>query len=325
MKRPLSKIGVFLRYFPKLFLKSGTYRIKLKKYLGYKKYKKLKLAMTLLVKDEENLIEQNIRFHRAMGVDVFIVTLHNSTDNTLDIINKLKAEGLPIVTVIANEKGYLQAKRVDKMIKTAKKVYKADWVINADADEFYYSKDLNLKKSIAKYDIANVIRLESTFSFPAGNGNRLLSPYFITNSIPDFWYKLYPNLPKDGRYTGVNSCPKVIHKTKSYIRIHVGNHDVSMRFKKILPASDIILFHFSDGNYNDYEAKVKRYMNTFIQADGVAGGHVKFMIDLYNKGKLKEFYDKQFSSEILEKLLDIGCVTKNYLLINYLKYKDILR
>ncbi len=40
---------------------------------------------------------------------------------------------------------------------------------------------------------------------------------------------------------------------------------------------------------------------------------------------LKEFYDKHFSSELLNKLINIGCVTKNYYLINYLKYKDILR
>ena len=33
-----------------------------------------KLIMTLLVKNEAELLAQNLRFHRAMGVDAFIIT-----------------------------------------------------------------------------------------------------------------------------------------------------------------------------------------------------------------------------------------------------------
>ena len=325
MKRPLSAPWVFLSYFPKLFAKSGKARIWLKNYIKRQKSINLKLAMTLLVKNEEKLIEKNIRFHYAMGVNIFVITLHNSTDNTLNIVNKLKSEGIPIEIIIANEKGYFQAKRVHKMIKIAQKKYKADWIINADADEFYYSKDLNLRKSIIKYESGNVIKLDSTFSFPDGKEDRLLNPYFITNNIPKFWLNLYPDISCNGRYVGRNSCPKVIHTTKNYIRILPGNHNVNMLFKKVIPTDEIILYHFSDGSYQDFEEKVIRYIDTFAAEENTSGVHVKHMIDLYKQGKLKEFYDKHFSSELLNKLINIGCVTKNYYLINYLKYKDILR
>ena len=53
---------------------------------------KMKLIMTFVVRDEENIIEQNIRFHKAMGVDGFIVLSHNSLDRTNEILEKLKTE-----------------------------------------------------------------------------------------------------------------------------------------------------------------------------------------------------------------------------------------
>lgn len=39
---------------------------------------------------------------------------------------------------------------VAEMIHLAKNKYYADWVINADADEFYYSSCLDLKKVFCK-------------------------------------------------------------------------------------------------------------------------------------------------------------------------------
>ena len=42
-----------------------------------------KLIMTLLVKNEEDILEENLCFHKAMGVDGFIIT-----DGTIEIIRK---------------------------------------------------------------------------------------------------------------------------------------------------------------------------------------------------------------------------------------------
>ena len=52
-----------------------------------------KLIMTLLVKNEEDMLEKNLQFHKAMGVDGFIITDNNSTDCNLDIIRKYQEKG----------------------------------------------------------------------------------------------------------------------------------------------------------------------------------------------------------------------------------------
>ena len=134
------------------YIKYKIFNIKkyVKKYLKQKEIDNLKLIITLLVKDEEDILETNIRFHKAMGADGFIVTSHNSTDRTNEILEKLKQEGIILEIIYETDPAYNQVMFVDRMIKIAKRKYKADWIINADADEFYYSKDLNLKKSIKK-------------------------------------------------------------------------------------------------------------------------------------------------------------------------------
>ena len=43
--------------------------------------------MALKVRDEEDVLEHNLRFHRAQGVDFFIVTDNASVDGTPAILN----------------------------------------------------------------------------------------------------------------------------------------------------------------------------------------------------------------------------------------------
>lgn len=49
--------------------------------------------MTLLVRNEADIIETNLLFHRQMGVDGFIVTDNNSTDETANILRKYYEKG----------------------------------------------------------------------------------------------------------------------------------------------------------------------------------------------------------------------------------------
>ena len=71
-----------------------------------------KIIATLLVRDEEDVIKQNIEHHINQGVSGFIITNNSSKDNTLEILSKF-----PEVLEIINEPetDYDQAKWVTKM------------------------------------------------------------------------------------------------------------------------------------------------------------------------------------------------------------------
>ena len=49
----------------------------------------MKLAMTIMVRNEADVIEDNLRFHRAQGVDFFIALDNGSTDGTREILESL--------------------------------------------------------------------------------------------------------------------------------------------------------------------------------------------------------------------------------------------
>lgn len=68
--------------------------------------------MVLLVRDESDIVEKNIRFHKAMGVDCCIVMDHCSKDGTIEIIKKLQCEGLVQELIEEKSEKYEQSKFV---------------------------------------------------------------------------------------------------------------------------------------------------------------------------------------------------------------------
>ncbi len=293
---------------------------------GIKPYDKVKLIMTLVVKNEEEIIETHLRFHKAMGVDGFIVTNHNSTDKTLEILNRLKDEGLVLEVITETSVQHQHNVWVNKMVHIAEKKYHADWVINSDADEFYYSKDLNLKKSLCKYPKLNVVKVESTFSFPSENNRFLENPYFNTNPIKDFEYAFMDKDDEYSRYFSLESirtCPKVIHKTKGFIEIIAGNHDVIMKNKVMGNNVDICLYHYHITNYRRYEEKAKRWSDSAKYITPGKDNYLTNIIQLLRENKLKDFYDQYYGPEMKQMLESKGIITKDYSVYNFLKYNGI--
>ena len=127
-----------------------------------------RLVMTLLVRNEQDMLEQNLQFHRAMGVDAFIVTDNNSTDNTPDIIRKYAEKGWIVESIVEKATDYAQKHWVDRMVWAAKVRHGATWVINADADEFWYSPTGNLKNVLSQTR-ANVLRCKVVNMYPEEN------------------------------------------------------------------------------------------------------------------------------------------------------------
>jgi glycosyl transferase family 2 len=70
----------------------------------------MKLVMTLKVRDEDDVLEDNLRFHRTLGVDFFIVTDNGSVDRTPEILARYVTAGL--AHVIRDETSELRAHEV---------------------------------------------------------------------------------------------------------------------------------------------------------------------------------------------------------------------
>lgn len=124
----------------------------------------MKLIMTFWVKNEEDIIEENILYHLNSGVDFIIATDNNSTDNTRDIL--LKYEKQNVLKYYFNDSAaHEQNINVKKMAQEAYTAFNADWVINNDADEFWVTSENNIRNVFNKTKDNYVVALRSDFIY----------------------------------------------------------------------------------------------------------------------------------------------------------------
>ena len=255
---------------------------------GYKAFRPCpapRLIMTLLVKNEEDMLEENLLFHKAMGVDGFIITDNNSTDCTPEIIRKYQEKGWVLEVIDEKATNYEQKKWVDRMVWKAKRDYKADWVINADADELWYTPSGNLKSELMA-TTANVLTCEVKCVYPEDG-----KPFWL-------WNQTVEPVTDPGRYQLSQYSlfgrqnNKVIHRAAGYLQISMGNHKVAM-FPKRKEASKIRVYHYNIRGKQPFLEKMINGGRQLEQNPRKHGGrHWRYFYQLHKEGLLEAEYDK---------------------------------
>jgi hypothetical protein len=108
----------------------------------------MRLAMTLLTRDCADIIEANLKYHRAQGVDLFVVGDDGSVDGTLEILEHFERGGLVQLEPVSGALHEVWSKGRTKLARLAHELG-ADWVIHNDQDEFWWSLTGDLKETLA--------------------------------------------------------------------------------------------------------------------------------------------------------------------------------
>ena len=260
-----------------------------------------RLIMTLLVKNEEDVLEDNLLFHKAMGVDGFIITDNNSTDRTLEIIRKYKEKGWVKEVIEETATNYEQKEWVDRMIWKAKTVYKADWVINADADELWYSPSGNLKTELSATHV-NVLNCEMRSVYPEeGKPFWQWDKMVKAVSEPELYdLSLYSLFERQNK--------KVIHRATCYLQIYMGNHKVTM-FPKRSEFGKIRVYHYNIRGKQHFMEKMINGGKQLEQHSSKHGGrHWRYFYQLHKEGKLEAEYDRVIGKPAFEQLCKDGFI-----------------
>src|SRR5436305_11412212 len=97
-----------------------------------------RVLMALKVRDEEDVIESVLRYHRAQGVDFFIVTDNGSSDRTPEILGRwVDARLARVIDDASPELKDRCHEWVTRMARLAASEHDADWVVHGDADEVW--------------------------------------------------------------------------------------------------------------------------------------------------------------------------------------------
>jgi hypothetical protein len=108
----------------------------------------MKLVLTVLARDEADVIDAQIAYHLNAGVDFVIATDNNSRDGTTDVLEAYARDGC-LHLIHEPAEGLRQGEWVTRMARLAASQFEADWVINTDADEFWWPRGGSLKDVLA--------------------------------------------------------------------------------------------------------------------------------------------------------------------------------
>jgi Glycosyl transferase family 2 len=99
--------------------------------------------MTLRTRNEADILDAQLSFHLNAGVDFVVAIDNGSSDGTTEILEAYARDGHVAFTEDPNV--YEEAAWVTQMARRAATEFGADWVVNSDADEFWWPRGGSLK------------------------------------------------------------------------------------------------------------------------------------------------------------------------------------
>lgn len=271
----------------------------------------VKLVMTILVKNEVDVIESNIKTHANLGVDAFVIMDNGSNDGTREKLDELSKQ---FDMIIVDEPGkMIQKKFMTKLAFLAKKKYNPDWIINNDADEFWIpNKGTNLKEIVSfKGGILQVPR------------SNMLPP---VKSLDDtsIWKKSISEVRNQVNYRSSfdneasillgQASRKVMTNPHGLIKINTGNHSAEhIAVWNKFETDKLHIYHYPVRSYEQFYNRVKTRKELLDKFPDIRlGNHEKRWKKIFEEGKLKEEYERFiYNNAELEVLKKSGIVFEN--------------
>lgn len=284
----------------------------------------MRIAMTIKVRDEAEIIADNLRYHAAQGVDFFVVADHGSTDATRSILAPLVSAGLVHLVELSDADVLeLTQQQMTDLAATAAGLG-ADWIIHNDADEFWWPVVGNLRDA---------------FALVPDEFGLLMAPRaeFIPRPGDEPWHERL--IYRDARAL---HRPKIAHRPHPRLHLH-GVHPSSLwvegpasdsgengspKFRTtpprpraptelcLAPVFPVRCLHFALRSFEQYEHRLEIALRT---AD-VWGERGERIAAARSEGRLREIYEGlMLDDEALEGALADGWLVEDKDLGEYLR------
>jgi hypothetical protein len=241
----------------------------------------MKLVMTLLVRDEADIVDAQIAFHLAAGVDFVIATDNRSEDATTDVLERYEREGR--LRLLREDGDDLrQSEWVTRMARLAATEHGADWVLNADADEFWWPRGTSLHDVLAAVPAHyGVVRAAWRNFVPRPDGHAFFAERMTARlCTPSF----HPH--------PLSTHSKSAHRAVPDVRIGRGNHEAfGTGLHPVRGWYPMEILHFP---VRSLEHCLRKYVTQFValerNAEKGIPGHMEEAYRAYRAGRLAEFY-----------------------------------
>ena len=277
----------------------------------------MNLFMTLLVRDEADIVAANLSYHLSRGVDHIIVTNNRSVDDTREILQEFERTG-QITLIDEDGDDFSQFRWVTRMARLAQKMG-ADWVINNDTDEMWWPVEGDLKSVLAAVPpLHGCVTVERTNALPL----RSLSGH------PFAAMRFREVQSVNG--LGQRLPPKVAHRAVADVCVQQGNHcALAPSLGPSVSTSRIVIHHFPYRSYPQYEHKIASGGAAYLRNIELPWSQGSVWRELYERlriGTLRDWYDELRSADDpqLAEWITQGTVVEDTRLAAYLCRGDHL-
>ena len=245
----------------------------------------MKLVLTVLARDEADIIDAQIAFHLNAGVDFLIATDNASQDGTTEILESYERAGY-LHLIRESAEGLRQAEWVTRMARLAATDFGADWVINADADEFWWPRGDSLAEVFAAVpgDYGVVQAFWRTFVPRPDDG-----AFFAERMTA----RLSQQAPINDPSSFYRPVTKIAHRADPQVAVGRGNHGlVGSAFRMLRSWHPVEVLHFPLRSRAQWARKVELQGKAFTEHIERAGTgyHLKGYAAL-RRGEIEDQHD----------------------------------
>jgi len=235
----------------------------------------------MMIKNEQNIIKQNLNWHYQLGIKYFVIIDNGSSDNTLTLLQEFAKKDVSLEIIQDSQIGLEKDKKVTQAYHIALDKFKPHWIFILDADEFiqpakipiqeimyYLNKQLQIEQfentflhGVAKDYLQQLQEQPLGLRITWRNYKTLLE--INQNMLRPF--KIPPlkeKFPSDFYLYDYNNCPsKVSLAAKKDIFITQGHHDAIYN-NHLIYCIDAEIFGLTISHYPilDYQHFKEKYI-----------------------------------------------------------------
>jgi Glycosyl transferase family 2 len=243
----------------------------------------MKLVMTLLARDEADIVDSWLAFHLNAGADLVIATDNRSEDGTTEILERYARDG-HVHLIREPGEDLRQDEWVTRMARLAATDFGADWVINSDVDEFWWPRGASLRDVLA----AVPPRYGTVGAFL-----RMFVPRpGVGDPLERMTVRFSALAPINDPASLYKPIRKVVHRAHPEIRLTRGNHAlVDSPFDPLRGWYPIEVFHFPLRSLDQTTHKAALQGNAFEKyvARPPTAYHAN-MFEALRSGRIEEYY-----------------------------------